>query len=61
MLEGDALHGAAARLDETTNQMPPLKRRQEPSLVIDGNHLPASEKRLKPLREFRGVALPARL
>jgi IS4 transposase len=26
--------------------------------VLDGNHLPASEKRLKPLREFRGAALP---
>ena len=26
--------------------------------VLDGNHLPASEKRLKPLRGFRGAALP---
>jgi IS4 transposase len=26
--------------------------------IIDGNHLPASEKRLKPLRAFRGAALP---
>jgi IS4 transposase len=26
--------------------------------VMDGNHLPASEKRLKPLRGFRGAALP---
>jgi IS4 transposase len=26
--------------------------------VVDGNHLPASEKRLKPLRGFRGAALP---
>jgi hypothetical protein len=25
---------------------------------LDGNHLPASEKRLKPLRDFRGAALP---
>ena len=25
---------------------------------MDGNHLPASEKRLKPLRDFRGAALP---
>ncbi len=25
---------------------------------LDGNHLPASEKRLKPLRGFRGAALP---
>ncbi|WP_081466024.1 IS4 family transposase [Stigmatella aurantiaca] len=26
--------------------------------IMDGNHLPASQKRLKPLREFRGAALP---
>jgi len=26
--------------------------------IIDGNHLPATEKRLKPLRHFRGAALP---
>jgi IS4 transposase len=26
--------------------------------IVDGNHLPASEKRLKPLRELRGAALP---
>ena len=26
--------------------------------VLDGNHLPASEKRLSPLRGFRGAALP---
>jgi IS4 transposase len=26
--------------------------------IIDGNHLPASEKRLAPLRSFRGAALP---
>jgi IS4 transposase len=26
--------------------------------IVDGNHLPASEKRLKPLRDFRGAALP---
>ena len=26
--------------------------------VLDGNHLPASEKRLAPLRGFRGAALP---
>lgn len=36
----------------------------EPSLagwrlrIVDGNHLPASEKRLKPLRGHRGAALP---
>ena len=27
--------------------------------VLDGNHLPASEKRLAPLRERRGAALPS--
>jgi hypothetical protein len=26
--------------------------------VLDGNHLPASEKRLEPLRDYRGAALP---
>lgn len=26
--------------------------------IVDGNHLPASDKRLKPLRGFRGAALP---
>jgi IS4 transposase len=26
--------------------------------IVDGNHLPASEKRLAPLRDFRGGALP---
>jgi IS4 transposase len=26
--------------------------------MVDGNHLPASQKRLKPLRAFRGAALP---
>jgi IS4 transposase len=26
--------------------------------IVDGNHLPATEKRLKPLRGFRGAALP---
>jgi hypothetical protein len=28
--------------------------------VVDGNPLPANEKRLKPLRGFRGAALPGR-
>ena len=28
--------------------------------VLDGNHLPASEKRLAPLRQHRGAALPGR-
>jgi IS4 transposase len=42
----------------------PMKARQEPWAggyrvrVLDGNHLAASQKRLKPLRGFRGAALP---
>ena len=26
--------------------------------IVEGNHLPASEKQIKPLRGFRGAALP---
>ncbi len=53
--------GSAERL---TPIMMPLRRATEPLLpgwqlrIIDGNHLPASEKRLAPLRGFRGAALP---
>lgn len=42
----------------------PLRAKRTPPLpgfrvrVVDGNHLPASEKRLAPLRDFRGAALP---
>ena len=42
----------------------PMKQKQMPWAagyrvrVLDGNHLAASEKRLKPLRGFRGAALP---
>ena len=42
----------------------PLRPSAEPVLagwkvrIIDGNHLPASEKRIAPLRGFRGAALP---
>jgi len=44
--------------------MAPLRRETAPMLpgwrirIIDGNHLPASEKRIAPLRGFRGAALP---
>jgi IS4 transposase len=44
--------------------MAPLRKKVAPLLpgwrvrIVDGNHLPASEKRLKPLRGFRGAALP---
>lgn len=44
--------------------MTPLRRAAAPTLpgwqirIVDGNHLPASEKRIAPLRGFRGAALP---
>jgi IS4 transposase len=53
--------GSAERLGPV---MAPLRRGAAPWLrgwrvrVVDGNHLPASDKRLKPLRGFRGAALP---
>jgi IS4 transposase len=53
--------GSAARL---TPVMASLRKGAAPMLpdwrirIIDGNHLPASEKRLAPLRGFRGAALP---
>lgn len=42
----------------------PIRQGQSPTVrgyrlrIVDGNHLPASQKRLKPLRTFRGAALP---
>jgi IS4 transposase len=53
--------GSATRLRPV---MAPLRPDARPWLpgwrvrVVDGNHLPASEKRLAPLRGFRGAALP---
>lgn len=53
--------GSAERLAPV---MAPLRRGAAPWLpgwrtrVVDGNHLPSSEKRLAPLRGFRGAALP---
>ncbi|MCW8200945.1 IS4 family transposase, partial [Verminephrobacter aporrectodeae subsp. tuberculatae] len=53
------VHGSGERLQPVVQAMG-----MEPSLpgwrlrVLDGNHLPASEKRLAPLREQRGAALP---
>ena len=44
--------------------MTPMMKEKVPTVsgcrlrIVDGNHLPASEKRLKPLRGFRGAALP---
>ena len=55
------VRGGAERLAPV---MRPLRTRRLPVLagyrvrVADGNHLPASEKRLAPLRGFRGAALP---
>ena len=55
------VQGSAQRL---TPVVQPMKEGQAPWAagyrvrVVDGNHLAASEKRLKPLRGFRGAALP---
>lgn len=55
------VRGSAERLGPV---MAPLRKDLKPWLpgwrvrVVDGNHLPASEKRLAPLRGFRGAALP---
>lgn len=55
------VRGSAERLAPV---MAPLRKGVAPLLpgwrvrVVDGNHLPASEKRLAPLRGFRGAALP---
>lgn len=55
------VRGSAQRLEPVVK---PLQAGQSPWAegyrvrVMDGNHLPASEKRLKPLRGFRGAALP---
>jgi IS4 transposase len=55
------VRGSAERLARV---MAPLRKGVAPLLpgwrvrVVDGNHLPASEKRLAPLRGFRGAALP---
>lgn len=53
--------GSAQRLEPLVQE---IHKEQEPLFpgyrvrVLDGNHLPASEKRLAPLRSFRGAALP---
>ncbi|AGW90225.1 hypothetical protein N234_34645 [Ralstonia pickettii DTP0602] len=55
------VQGSAQRLGPVVQ---PMLRKQPPSVngyrlrIVDGSHLPASEKRLKPLRGFRGAALP---
>jgi IS4 transposase len=53
--------GSAKRLGDV---LAPMNEGKAPTVrgyrlrIVDGNHLPASEKRLKPLRGFRGAALP---
>ena len=53
--------GSAERL---TDVLAPMIKGKAPVVpgyrlrIVDGNHLPASEKRIKPLRGFRGAALP---
>lgn len=55
------VQGSAARLGEV---LTPMIKDKSPTVrgyrlrIVDGNHLPASEKRIKPLRGFRGAALP---
>lgn len=53
------VRGSAERLSAVAEPMlpPPTLKGYRPR-IIDGNHAPASEKRLKPLRGFRGAALP---
>jgi IS4 transposase len=55
------VHGSAERLAPV---VAPLRAQVAPLApgyrvrIVDGNHLPASQKRLAPLRGFRGAALP---
>lgn len=57
----ELVRGSAERLSPVVEAM---RGAPSPALkgyrvrIIDGNHLPASEKRLAPLRAFRGAALP---
>jgi IS4 transposase len=53
--------GSAERLGEVLAPMVQGKAPTVPGYrlrIVDGNHLPASEKRIKSLRGFRGAALP---
>lgn len=55
------VQGSADRLEPV---LQPMRQGQAPTVpgyrvrILDGNHFPASDKRLKPLRDFRGAALP---
>ncbi len=53
--------GSAARLRDVLVPMIEGRASRVPGYrlrIVDGNHLPASEKRIKPLRGFSGAALP---
>src|SRR3954447_10503703 len=53
------VRGSAGRLGPVMTALPPKASLPGWRVrVLDGNHLPASEKRLAPLRGFRGAALP---
>src|SRR3954449_11873906 len=53
------VRGSAGRLGPVMTALRPKARLPGWRMrVLDGNHLPASEKRLAPLRGFRGAALP---
>jgi IS4 transposase len=55
------VQGCNDRLEPILNAMQPTRTAKVEGYrlrIVDGNHLPASEKRLKPLRDFRGAALP---
>src|SRR5438445_2889290 len=59
-LMGGLVRGSFERLAPVAEELEP-KQELVPGLrlrIVDGNHLPASEKRLGVLRGFRGAALP---
>jgi IS4 transposase len=58
---GALVRGSFERLSSVAEELETKQTQWIPGLrvrIVDGNHLPASEKRLKPLRGFRGAALP---
>lgn len=55
------VQGSAERLAPVVSPLRPRAAPWAPGYrvrIVDGNHLPASEKRLAPLRGFRGAAMP---
>lgn len=60
-LIGALVRGSFERLSPAAEELETKQAAWIPGVrvrIVDGNHLPASEKRLKPLRGFRGAALP---